>query len=76
MNNKKKYFYLPFASLLVYTFGAFFLFNFNSGGVSLSPGGGTLGNGVSISIVSGILFLVLLMLFFSVKKKNGEKNER
>jgi len=76
MNNNKKYFYLPFATLLIYTFGAFFLLSINLGGVFLSPG-----DAVPLGVLPGLLatifimVVVIVLLFISAKKDSREKNE-
>ena len=75
MDNNKKYFYLPFATLLIYTFGVFFLFNTNAGGVFLSPGYAPLGVGATLFVIVLIIVVVIVLLFLSAKKDSGGKNE-
>jgi len=76
LENTKKYFYLPFAALLVYTFGVFFIIGSSiGGGISLAPGGESFDDGTAS--ITGIIIavIVIIMLFLSVRKKRGDKNE-
>ncbi len=72
---KKRSFYLPFIALLTYTIGAFFLNSVSLGGVYLSPGGGSIFGSSAASVLTvGLLTIVVLTLFFSIRKKSREKN--
>ncbi len=73
MEERTKFFYLPFVALLAYTFGIIFILNAPFG-INFSPGGGTIGEGILGTLVSLLLFVVIIALFLSIKKKRGDKN--
>jgi len=73
MEESIKFFYLPFAALLAYTFGIIFLSS-ASLNINFSPGGAIIGGSTLGVLVTLLLFIVVLSLFFSVKKKRRDKN--
>ena len=72
--DNNKYSYLPFATLLIYTFGAFFLLSINLGGVFLSPGN-VLSAKTTSFVTIFIMVVVIVLLFISAKKDSRVKNE-
>jgi len=73
MEERTKFFYLPFVALLAYTFGITFLMNAQLG-INFSPGGAIIRGSALNILVTLLLFITILSLFFSVKKKRKDKN--
>ena len=73
MEERTKFFYLPFVALLAYTFGIIFLTSAPFG-VYFSPGGSPIEAGILSILVILLLFIVVLALFFSIRKKRRDKN--
>mgnify|MGYP001606002882 FL=1 len=75
MEERTKFFYLPFIALLAYTFGMIFSLSAPLG-VNFSPGRGIIAGGMLNVLISLLLFIVILSLFFSVKKKRRDKSAK